>query len=93
MPFTPEQLFDAPQPKHPVTFSEHALHNVPGQPICCYYCQYLPDQDITDLVFDMMSLPLVAKDFWAGLLSFHFVNVLHQYVLVLEDITFGLLIK
>ena len=42
---------------------------------------------ITDLVLDTTGLHLVGEDFRAVLLSLGFVDVLHEYTLVLENVT------
>ena len=41
----------------------------------------------TDLVLDTASLHLVGEDFGAVLLGLGFVDVLHEYTLVLENVT------
>lgn len=42
---------------------------------------------VTDLVLDTTGLHLVGEHFCAVLLSFGFVDVLHKYTLVLENVT------
>lgn len=47
----------------------------------------------THLVLDTARLHLVGKDLGAGLLRLRLVDVLHEYTLVLEDVTLGLLVQ
>ena len=48
---------------------------------------------MTHLILDAARLHLVGKDLCAGLLRLCLMDILHQYTLVLEDITLGLLVE
>ena len=45
------------------------------------------------LILDAAGLHLVGQDLCAGLLRLCLMNILHQYTLVLENITLGLLVE
>lgn len=45
------------------------------------------------LILDAASFHLVREYLCAGLLRLRLVDILHQYTLVLEDITLGLLVE
>jgi len=45
------------------------------------------------LILDAAGFHLVREDLCAGLLRLRLMNILHQYTLVLEDITLGLLVE
>jgi len=85
--FTPE-LPRVPQQEYPDAFVPHALHGVPEQPRWCISEQRRRRlRRITDLVSDTTCLHLVGKDFCAVLLRLGLVDVLHEYTLVLENVT------
>ncbi len=48
---------------------------------------------MTHLILDAAGLHLVGKDLCAGRLRLCLMNILHQYTLVLKNITLGFLVK